>query len=150
MLKKILDKSYYSFHESFDDWRDAIKSSYIPLLENGIVNDCYVDAVIRSVEEYGPYIVLMKDVAMPHSNVNEDWCKETTIAFMKVKKTVIFDPNDNEKQARLFFSLSILDNDEHVKNLQDLMEILENEELISELLEADNEHMFRKIVDKYK
>ncbi len=48
------------------------------------------------------------------------------------------------------FSLSIRDNDKHVKNLQDLMEILENEELISDLLEADNEHMFRKIVDKYK
>ena len=41
--------------------------------------------MIRSVEEYGPYIVLMKDIAMPHSNVNEDWCKRNNYSFHESK-----------------------------------------------------------------
>lgn len=46
MLKEIIEKGYYSFEQRFDNWQDAIRASYRPLLENGVVEDIYVQAVI--------------------------------------------------------------------------------------------------------
>ena len=37
MLKEIIEKGYYSFEQRFDDWQEAIRASYRPLLEAGVV-----------------------------------------------------------------------------------------------------------------
>lgn len=150
MLREILDNSRYSFYEGFEDWRDAIRCSYKPLLKEKIVNDSYVESVIKSVEEYGPYIVIVKNIAMPHSSIGDKNCSDTAISYMHVNNPVKFDENDGEKDAILFFSLAASDNDEHVKNIERLMDVLMNEELVGELILADSEEKFKKIVDKYE
>ena len=67
MLKEIIGKGYYSFEQHFDDWQEAIRAGYRTLLEAGVVEDIYVQAVIDCVNKYGPYIVIVPDIAMPHS-----------------------------------------------------------------------------------
>ena len=67
MLREIVENGYYSFAESFATWEDAIKASYEPLKKANIVEDVYIDAVIECVNKYGPYIVIVPGIAMPHS-----------------------------------------------------------------------------------
>lgn len=150
MLKEILSQKNYSFADHFDSWQDAIKASYKPMIEHGVVEDIYVDAVIECVNKYGPYIVIAPDIAMPHSTENAKGCNDTAIAFMKVKEPVDFDPADPEKKARLFFSLAATDHEKHIGNIQALMDTLMNEDIVNALLEADDEEAFKKVVETYE
>ena len=55
---------------------------------------------------------------------------------MKSNTPVVFDPEDHEKDARLFFVLASNDEEKHLKNLEGLMEYLSDEEFIAKLGEA--------------
>lgn len=149
MLKDILEKSYYVFEEGFEDWRDAVRASYKPLLRDRIVNENYINSVIDCIEKYGPYIVIAPNIAMPHSSEGAEGCTGTAISFMKVKKPVKFDPEDDEKDAVLFFSLAAVDHNKHVKNIQALMETLINEDMVEELMNVQDEDTLKEIIEKY-
>lgn len=150
MLKEIVEKGYFSFKQEFNSWEDAIKASYQPLLDNNIVEDCYVDAVIECVHKYGPYIVIVPGIAMPHSTEGAQGCHGTAISFMKVEKEVDFDPNDEDKKARLFFSLAAIDHQQHLDNIQALMDTLMNEEIVDALNNATSVSDLEEIINKFE
>lgn len=150
MLKEIMDKGYVSFAKHFDNWEDAVRASYQPLLQVNVVEDVYIQAVIDCIHEFGPYIVLIPGVAMPHSSQGAKGCNGTAISFMRVEEPVIFDANDEDKQARLFFSLASTDGDEHMKNIAALMETLLNEELVEALYTCTSMEELGYIVEKYE
>lgn len=150
MLKEILEKGYYSFHNEFDSWEKAIEASYQPLLEQNVVEPVYVEAVIECVKKYGPYIVIVPGIAMPHSTEGAVGCNGTAISFMKVENEVDFDPEDPDKKAILFFSLASLDHEQHIQNIQSLMDTLMNEDLVEELKQAKSKEDLQAIADKYE
>lgn len=150
MLQEILDNNRIVFADHFDSYEDAIKASYKPLLDEHIVDDEYIDVVNECVKKYGPYIVITDDIAMPHSSEDASGCHGTAISFMHVKEPVDFGEDvDGHKQARLFFALAANNHDAHLKNIQDLMNVLMNEDLVAELLAAENKDDLSKIVEKY-
>ncbi|MDD3404207.1 MAG: PTS sugar transporter subunit IIA, partial [Hespellia sp.] len=55
------------FEEEMSDWKEAIRLVAQPLLENGCIEERYIDAMIRNVIENGPYIIIMPGLAMPHA-----------------------------------------------------------------------------------
>ncbi|MGX8833921.1 PTS sugar transporter subunit IIA [Amedibacillus sp. YH-ame10] len=150
MLKEIIEKGHYTFEQHFDHWEDAIRASYQPLLKDGTVEDEYIDAVIKCVNTYGPYIVIAPNIAMPHSTEGAVGCNGTAISFMKVHDEVDFDPSDPDKKARLFFSLAAIDHEKHIENISQLMETLMNEEIVEALLQAETKEEFMKIADDFE
>ncbi|BCN29331.1 PTS sugar transporter subunit IIA [Anaeromicropila herbilytica] len=149
MLKKFVDNKHYKFAEEAKDWKDAIRMSCEPLEADGTVEANYKEDIIACVEKYGPYIVIMPDVAMPHSQEGAVGVNKTAISFMKLNKAVSFDPEDKEKDARLFFTLASCNPDQHLENMAKLSEMLMNDELIADLLEANNEMDLLAIYNKY-
>ena len=89
MLKEIVEKGHYCFVEKVDSWQDAIRQSYAPLLKDNTVENEYVEAVIECVNKYGPYIVIVPGIAMPHSTEGAVGCNGTAISFMKEKKLIL-------------------------------------------------------------
>ncbi|MDD7593756.1 MAG: PTS sugar transporter subunit IIA [Peptoniphilaceae bacterium] len=49
------------------DWREAVRRAAGVLVDEGAIDAAYVDAMIQSVETYGPYIVLDEGFALPHA-----------------------------------------------------------------------------------
>lgn len=150
MLKEIVEKGYYRFEEHFDSWEDAIKASYQPLLSDGTVENSYVQAVIDCVKKYGPYIVIVPNIAMPHSTEGAEGCNGTAISFMKVEDAVDFDPNDSDKKAKLFFSLASVDHEQHLQNIQALMDTLMNDEIVEALLHVKTKEELLTIANQYE
>ena len=74
---------------------------------------------------------------------------KTAIGFMKLEKPVSFDPEDPEKDARLFFTLASCNPEQHLNNMMRLSEMLMNEELVTELLEAKGPDDLLKLQEKY-
>ena len=147
MLKEIIEKGYFSFEQHFDDWQEAIRAGYRTLLEAGVVEDIYVQAVIDCVNKY---IVIVPDIAMPHSTEGAKGCHGTAISFMKVEEPVDFDKQDPDKKARLFFSLAAVDHEQHLHNIQELMDALMNEELVNALLEAHTVEELQQAAQTYE
>lgn len=149
MLSEIIKKNHYIFIDEAKDWKDAIKLSCEPLIEDKTIDERYITQIIECVEEYGPYIVLIPGVAMPHSQKNAEGVFDTAVSFMKLKKPVSFDENDPDKDAILFFTIASVDSDKHLENLTKLSDMLVNEELLEELFKVEDVSQLEEIAKKY-
>lgn len=150
MLKRIIEKNHYSFHQSFDNWEEAIKASAKPLLDDGTIEEAYLEDVINNVYKYGPYIVIIPEVAMPHSMLGAVGVNKTAVSFMKVEEPVIFNSKEDDiRQARLFFTLAAVDNNEHLSNMQELAVMFCKDGLIDDLLEAKTVEDVLAVAKKY-
>lgn len=149
LLNDLVAKNLTSYEESFDDWKEAIRANGQVLKKQGYIEDQYIDAVIACVEKYGPYIVIIPNVAMPHSTEGAPGVLKTGIGFMKVEEPVHFDPNDPEKDARLFFMLASDDPDAHLQNITQLADLLSNDDLVNDLLSVKNDDDLLAVAAKY-
>ena len=149
MLKEFVEKNHYKFAETAADWKEAIRMSCEVLEADGTVEANYKEDIIRCVEEYGPYIVIMPDVAMPHSQECAKGVHKTAIGFMKLEQPVSFDPEDPEKDATLFFTLASCDSSQHLDNMARLAGIMSNEDLMEDLKKAKTPEDLLAIHAKY-
>lgn len=136
MLANLIEKGRYSFHEGFDNWEDAIREAVKPLEKTGAVDETYASRIIENVHKFGPYIVIAPDICIPHAQEGGG-VNETSISFMKTEKPVNFGP-EALYEASVFFTLASVNNDEHLKNLMELMSLLEDEDKIKKLSEVKN------------
>lgn len=133
LLSEIVKKKHYIFTGEMADWREALRQACTPLIADGTVTEQYAQDVIDCVEKYGPYIVLFPGVAMPHAQEGTARVHGTAISFMKTSKPVIFDENNPDSYADLFFTLAAADPNEHLENMKKLMELLTDEEFVERL-----------------
>ena len=134
LFKEFVTQKHYSFHEGFDDWRDAIRAACAPLEADGTIQPEYASFIIEKVEELGPSIVIAPDICIPHAERGRG-VNRTAMCFMKTEKPVRFH-EDGEHDARLFVVLAAADDDEHIQNLMELSERLSDEETVAKLLAA--------------
>jgi PTS system ascorbate-specific IIA component len=124
-------------------WPEAIEESSKPLVEHKYINDSYVEAMIKVVEEFGPYIVIAPNVAMPHARP-EAGSKKVGFSVTVFEEEVIFD-KDEDIKAKLFITLSCTTSDTHIKMIQALVEILGNDELVEKLVNSNNKEEILEI-----
>lgn len=146
MLKELIDKGRFSFHEGFDNWEDAIKASCKPLIDDGAIEEVYADAIIANVKKYGAYIVIAPNICIPHAQEGVVGVNETAMCFMRTKNPVHFS-EDPEQDARLFFVLASTDNEVHLQNLSNMVAVIEDEAIVDKLLEAESKEDLEAIAD---
>ena len=143
-LRELYEKGFFSIHEKFDDWHDAIRASIAPMVKAGALEESYAQSIFDGVKEYGPYICIAPDVCLPHA-MNSGNVNENAICFMKCNTPVVFDEEENH-QSRLFFALAANKTEEHFQHMKELMEMLDQDNLIDLLLEAETEEDFKKLL----
>lgn len=129
-----LTEELISFQKGFDNWEDAIRASSKGLLEQGFIKQSYIDGMIDSVKEYGPYIVIAPNIAMPHARP-ETGSNKVGFAVMLCEEPVSFS-DAPEHQARLLVTLSCVNADTHLKMLQALVGVLGDDVKFNQLLNA--------------
>ncbi|SJZ46390.1 PTS system, ascorbate-specific IIA component [Pilibacter termitis] len=150
MLKYFLENDLVRIvDETPSNWEEAVRLSGENLLEKGIITEKYIEEIIECVKEYGPYIVLVPGVAMPHSSEKSEGVLGTAIAFTKVKEFVSFEEGNEEKQAKLFFTLAAKNAEEHIENISNLSELLMTEGIIESLNEIETMEDYKKVMEKF-
>ena len=149
MLREVLGQKNYKFAAEAPDWKEAIRMSCESLEADGTIEANYKEDIVACVEKYGPYIVLMPNIAMPHSQEGAEGVHKTSIGFMKLDKPVSFDPEDPEKDAQLFFTLASCNPEQHMNNMVRLSELLMNEEVVAALLKAETPEDLLEIQKQY-
>jgi PTS system ascorbate-specific IIA component len=77
------------------DWQQAVKLGVDLLVDAGIVEPRYFDAILAGVEKFGPYFILAPGLAMPHGRPEEGVLK-TGFALVTLKTPVRFGDEDND------------------------------------------------------
>ena len=149
MLREFVEKKHYKFAKEAPPWQEAVRVSWESILADGTIEEVYVNSIIDCITEYGPYIIIVPNVAMPHSQLSAEGVNETAIAFMRLEKPVSFDENDPEKDASLFFTIASCNPDQHMENIMKLTEIFSNEELLAELAKAETPEDLIRLQEKY-
>ena len=135
-----LDESRIQWHQKAVDWKDAIKSSAAPLLNDGDIQETYVEAMIRNIEELGPYILIAPDVALPHARP-EHGVEKAGYTVTVFKEPVLFPKGTDQsvREARVFVCLAAVDSESHLGLLQQISGLIEDRSLIEALLQASSE-----------
>lgn len=149
LLKDLVEKNRVAFQDSFPDWETAVAASCQTLIDDGSITGDYVEAVIRCVKKFGPYIVFAPKIAMPHSQEGAVGVNNTALSFMRVKNPVHFEQGNPEKDAYLFFTVAAKNHDEHLDNMQKLAELLFVEGMVDKLVAAENQEDLLRIDAEY-
>lgn len=123
-----LSKDRIQLVERVADWKEAIRKASKPLLDDGSIEASYVEAMIDSVIELGPYIVIDEGLAMPHARP-ESGVNRGGVAFLKCNEAVDFCGN----AVNLIFVLAAEDNEKHLQRLAKMMDLFSDEERMQAL-----------------
>lgn len=103
-------------------WQDAIRQAGALLEATGQVEPAYTQAMIDSVEEKGPYIVVAPGFAFAHARPSAA-IHETTMSWLKLDRPVEFGHKKNDP-VDLVVALAATDTTSHQKAMAEIAGLL--------------------------
>lgn len=146
MLKGTLDRRAVSLGNEVKDWRAAIETSGRLLVDSEAAEEKYVQAMIRTTEELGPYAVIAPGIAIPHARP-EDGAKKVGLSLTVLSEPVEFGSKENDP-VDLVFGFSTTDSDAHLELIQSLADFIEKEENCQALRDAETVEEILAIVER--
>ncbi len=140
MLKELINAERVNIVKSVKDWKEAIKIASKPLLEDNSIEELYIENMIKSVEKYGPYIVLADRFALPHASSKEGVNK------LAMSLLIVEDEVDLlGKPVNIFMVLAAIDNTTHIRALASLSEMMYEEENVKLIINGDKSSILELI-----
>ncbi|OJG26482.1 hypothetical protein RU98_GL000538 [Enterococcus caccae] len=144
MLKDVLKKSDILLLEKCPDWESTIRRVARPLLKENCINESYVKAMIASVNEFGPYIVMGKHLALAHARP-EDGVNRLGISVATLAEPVVFG-NEANDPVKIIFCLAAVDSFSHLNIMKSLIELINDETKINRLVRCSSVSDFEAIL----
>ncbi|MDO4604617.1 MAG: BglG family transcription antiterminator [Helcococcus sp.] len=139
-LSDLLVENRYTKVKSVEDWKEGIKLASQVLVENNSIHKKYIDSMIEMVEKFGPYIVIVDGIALPHSN-----------EFQYVNKIdasiLVFDEpcHIKDKKVNVFFVISLVDKNSHLNLFAQISEILNDSNNIETIKKGNYQELINMI-----
>lgn len=132
--------------ESVKDWVEAVKLSGTLLAVDGVIEERYINAMVKVTEELGPYAVIAPGVAIPHARP-EDGAKRIGLSILVVKSGVNFgSPND---PVYVVIGFAAIDKTSHLGVLKELAELLSMPDLVEKLRNSSSVEEIIDIIKAY-
>lgn len=144
MIQDILSDEHILITDKEYTWRDAIKFVAAPLYEDGIVTKHYSEAMIKSVEQYGPYIIIGPHLALAHARP-EDGANQLGLSLAIFEKPVQFGEEENE-QVQVIFCLTAVDSFSHLNIMKSLVNLIRANDKIEQLCTAKDVQSVKTIL----
>ena len=136
MLKDLLKEDNLALKINASHWEEAVRIGGRLLVEDGKIEERYIDAMVETVKELGPYIVIAPGIAMPHSRP-EEGARDIGLALLSLKRGVPFG-NEEYDPVDIVIILSAIDSSSHVQLLAELMELIEDESFLRLMRSSEN------------
>ena len=146
MLSNALNDQSVDVGAEVSGWRAAVELSGNLLVASGAAEEGYVPAMIRTVEELGPYAVIAPGVAIPHARP-EDGAKKVGLSLAVLSEPVEFGSRENDP-VDLVFGFTTTDSDAHVELIGALADFIEQDENCEALRNAGTVEEVLKIVER--
>lgn len=147
MLKNLITDKTIRLNVEAKDWEEAVRIGGNLLVDVKAAEERYVEAMINSVKEIGPYIVIAEGIAMPHARP-EKGALDLGMSIVTLKDPIEFGNQDNDP-VKLVIAFCAVDSDSHLKALSQLMVLLEDEDTIEAILNSKDVNQVVEIIDKF-
>lgn len=118
-----------------DSWIKAMWASGERLIEEGSIEERYIDTIISQLQYYGPYMFITPGVVLAHAKP-EDGVHRLDASMVIFRKPVTF--SDFHK-ASIIILLAASDQESHLKILRDIAEIFSIQARVDELTSLSDE-----------
>lgn len=145
MIEKFFTLENVEINVKANDWIDAITKGGNILLKNNKIEEIYIESMINTIKELGPYIVMVKGIAMPHSRP-EFGVKSLGLSVITLVEPINFG-NVELDPVSILFTICSPDNNTHLNLLQDLSYIMEDTDLIIKSKKCKNK---QELIDLLK
>lgn len=123
LLKDIVPLEDIHIADRCADWEHAVYLTAEPLLKRGDLEKRYVEAIIRSVNQLGNYMILLPEIAFVHAGTN-DGINRRCASILVLREPVLFGSR-KQQDVRCIVLLGI--NDKTDDSLLKLIPIFENQ-----------------------
>lgn len=148
LLSEITSESLIKLNIEAVNWEDAVRKATQPLVDHDKVSPHYIDDMIKTAKESGPYIVITRHVALPHARP-EAGAKEIAISISTLKTPITFGNKENDP-VMYIFGLSALDNQTHITAMAELAELLDQPTFYKTLKQARHPREIIDYIKKYE
>ena len=128
MLEELLTKDTVLCQAKAANWEEVIRLGGQMMVKAGYVEPGFVDAMVSTVKEMGPYIVLAPHVAMPHARP-EDGALQVGSALVTLQQPVNFGNPDHDPVSVAVF-LCAPNKEGHMTLLSELAEVLDDDDFV--------------------
>ena len=134
VLSKMLTEETISLGLKVRDWQAAVREAGSLLVKAGMVESRYIEAMIKMVEDIGPYIVIAPGVALPHARP-EDGVKKACMSLVTLSPPVNFG-NEYNDPVKLVVAFGSTDKTAHIEALTELARLLGDSSVLEGLKQA--------------
>lgn len=124
-------------------WQEAIKIAAQPLVDNQSIEESYVNSMIDIANQDGPYFNIGDHVALAHARP-EAGSHQIALSLLKTNHDV--DLLTKDHPVSLWFVLSAIDSDSHLKVIQGLMQLLMDKDKLQQLMDASDVATIQNII----
>lgn len=147
MLKDLLKRDVIELNVECKDWKEAIKKGTQSLIDKGFIEESYTEAIFRSFEENGPYMVVGPGIVLAHARP-EDGVNELCMSLITLKEGINFG-NETNDPVKMIITFGAVDNESHLKALSQLMELFMNNKDINKIISSTTKDDVLDIIQKY-
>ncbi|EOL44440.1 BglG family transcription antiterminator [Enterococcus caccae] len=120
------------------NWEEAIRLSAAPLLKYGRITRNYIDTIVDTAKKEGPYMVISKNVALPHARPI-DGVKRLGISISVLKEPLVFGSKENDP-VKYIFCLAATENNRHLNAMVELVKLLDDPQFYYLMDNANDSH----------
>lgn len=129
----MLERDHIRIRQQATDWRDCIRLAGEILIDLGSVGESYISRMLQSVDELGPYIVIIPGFALAHAAPGEDVYR-SDVALITLSEPVEFGSANDP--VKVVMCLGCTDSKSHIDMLSEIAEKLMEEGKIEEIASA--------------
>ncbi len=144
MFADAIDERAIAVGAEAGSWQAAVELSGGLLVESGVAEERYVPAMVRTVEELGPYVVIAPGVAIPHARP-EDGAVKPGISLVILREPVEFGSEENDP-VDLLFGFTTTGADAHVELIRALADFIGEQENLERLRRVRTEEEARDVL----
>lgn len=148
MLSDLLPAQAIQIGVECSDWKEAIKAAAQYLLEQGAINEHYVNAMIENVMENGPYIVVAPGFALPHEALNAGASK-VGMSLIRLKIPVPFGKEEMDP-IEWVCCLSAINKETHLKAMFQLVNLFYNQSFREKIKACKTGEEIYKIIEQFE
>lgn len=150
-LKDFIKKGVVLANLSANSKEDVFKALYGELYKRGKVKASFYKGLVNREAEFPTGLELNKyNVAIPHTDAEH--VIDSCISVVTLKNPVTFQCMEDQNKSlavRIVFMLAIGEAHSHIKMLQSLIMLIQNDEFLKKVLAAkDTDEIFKQVIEK--
>ncbi|MCG9706117.1 PTS sugar transporter subunit IIA [Photobacterium damselae] len=130
LKESLITNNSIQLNVNASNWQSAIRIGTDALVNAGVVEERYYDAIINAISSEGPYICIHDAFALPHCRP-EDGVIKTGFALTVLQTPVLFE--DIDEPVDVLITLAGKDSEEHIEGTMQVANLIEFDEDFSKL-----------------